>query len=470
VDISLDGTTWTTLTSYTSTQGVQNAFASSTIALTGPFLNQPTVYIRLRLVSPWGWYWAVNSVTVTAASTAAAFSWTSTPAGFTSGLEDPTGVTPSVSSTYTVTATNNYGCSTSATTASVTVTPAPAAPTSAGNSRCGAGTVALSATTAAGTTVDWFANPTGGAPLASGTGTLNYTTPSISVTTIYYAEARNTTTNCRSTTRTAVTATINQTPAITSPFTGKGCSGFAFSATPTNVDDGVVPAGTTYTWSAPTGSGFTGGSAQSTPQSSISQTLTLTGASAAVASYTVTPRVGTCTGATFTANITINPNPTVAITSDYCSVGGTAVLSATAGLSSYTWSTGSTGATLNVQQAGSYSVTAFNAQGCSATASIGVATELVTNGNFSAGNTGFVSGYTFVADGPTGLRLLTIEECKAIMGFPKKFKIPVSRTQMYRQMGNSVAVPVVTAIATEMLTTLVKGLRQTKRAERAKAK
>jgi len=54
---------------------------------------------------------------------------------------------------------------------------------------------------------------------------------------------------------------------------------------------------------------------------------------------------------------------------------------------------------------------------------------------------------TFVADGPTGLRLLTESECKAIMGFPKNFKIPVSRTQMYRQMGNSVAVPVIKQIA-----------------------
>ena len=54
---------------------------------------------------------------------------------------------------------------------------------------------------------------------------------------------------------------------------------------------------------------------------------------------------------------------------------------------------------------------------------------------------------TFVRDGETGLRLLTADECKAIMGFPKKFKIPVSRTQMYRQMGNSVAVPVITELA-----------------------
>ncbi len=36
------------------------------------------------------------------------------------------------------------------------------------------------------------------------------------------------------------------------------------------------------------------------------------------------------------------------------------------------------------------------------------------------------------------------------MGFPKDFVIPVSRTQMYRQMGNSVVVPVVTKIAEQI--------------------
>ena len=58
---------------------------------------------------------------------------------------------------------------------------------------------------------------------------------------------------------------------------------------------------------------------------------------------------------------------------------------------------------------------------------------------------------TFVKDGPTGLRLLTANECKAIMGFPPEFQIPVSRTQMYRQMGNSVAVPVIGAIAEKLV-------------------
>ena len=54
---------------------------------------------------------------------------------------------------------------------------------------------------------------------------------------------------------------------------------------------------------------------------------------------------------------------------------------------------------------------------------------------------------TFVKGGETGLRLLSVNECKAIMGFPADFEIPVSRTQMYRQLGNSVAVPVAREIA-----------------------
>ena len=61
---------------------------------------------------------------------------------------------------------------------------------------------------------------------------------------------------------------------------------------------------------------------------------------------------------------------------------------------------------------------------------------------------------TFVADGPTKLRLLSENECKAIMGFPKSFRIPVSRTQMYRQFGNSVAVPVVSALARSIISHL----------------
>ena len=61
---------------------------------------------------------------------------------------------------------------------------------------------------------------------------------------------------------------------------------------------------------------------------------------------------------------------------------------------------------------------------------------------------------TFVRGGKTGLRLLTEQECKAIMGFPPDFVVPVSRTQMYHQFGNSVAVPVVQKISEQIVNAL----------------
>ena len=64
---------------------------------------------------------------------------------------------------------------------------------------------------------------------------------------------------------------------------------------------------------------------------------------------------------------------------------------------------------------------------------------------------------TFVEDGETGLRLLSELECKRLMGFPEEFVFPVSRTQMYRQLGNSVVVPMVRSVAVEMKKALAEG-------------
>jgi DNA (cytosine-5)-methyltransferase 1 len=47
-------------------------------------------------------------------------------------------------------------------------------------------------------------------------------------------------------------------------------------------------------------------------------------------------------------------------------------------------------------------------------------------------------------------RRLTPRECARLMGFPDSFRIPVSDTQAYRQFGNSVVVPVMTAVANHM--------------------
>lgn len=61
---------------------------------------------------------------------------------------------------------------------------------------------------------------------------------------------------------------------------------------------------------------------------------------------------------------------------------------------------------------------------------------------------------TFVKDGESGIRLLSENECKSLMGFDRDFMFPVSRTQMYRQLGKSVVVPVIQAIAKEVLNTI----------------
>jgi hypothetical protein len=94
----------------------------------------------------------------------------------------------------------------------------PSAPTVTSGSRLNAGTVTLSAVAPSGSTVDWYANATGGNVLSGGLGVTTFTTPSLSNTTTYYVQSRNTSTGCVSSTRTAVTATVN----YPTPFTYSG--------------------------------------------------------------------------------------------------------------------------------------------------------------------------------------------------------------------------------------------------------
>jgi len=91
-------------------------------------------------------------------------------------------------------------------------------------SRCGSGTVTLSATPSSGSAIRWFSVATGGTSLGT---SLSFTTPSISATTIYYAEAFNG--SCIST-RVAVTATVTTPPALTlSSSSASICSGSSSS-------------------------------------------------------------------------------------------------------------------------------------------------------------------------------------------------------------------------------------------------
>jgi DNA (cytosine-5)-methyltransferase 1 len=51
-------------------------------------------------------------------------------------------------------------------------------------------------------------------------------------------------------------------------------------------------------------------------------------------------------------------------------------------------------------------------------------------------------------------RFLTLKECLKIQGFPENFKLTNSYSHALRQIGNSVAVPVVKALAKEISNSL----------------
>ncbi|MFZ4708125.1 MAG: PKD-like domain-containing protein, partial [Bacteroidales bacterium] len=88
------------------------------------------------------------------------------------------------------------------------------------------------------------------------------------------------------------------------------------------------------------------------------------------------------------------PVPEPNILADYCIVPGMIRLTASVG-STYLWNTGETTRIIEVDIAGVYSVVVTNVSGCSATAFFAVSVEKVVNGDFSAGNTGFTSGYVY---------------------------------------------------------------------------
>ena len=146
-----------------------------------------------------------------------------------------------------------------------------------------------------------------------------------------------------------VTVTVNPKPVITNQ-SQTICSGATFTVTPSNGGGNIVPSGTTYSWSAPSGSGFSGGTAAS--GSSISGTLTNTTKSPVTATYTVTPTSGTgsCSGSSFTVTVTVNPTVkagTISATASTICIGANSTYS-TNGTTGGTWSSDNTGvATVN---------------------------------------------------------------------------------------------------------------------------
>jgi len=166
-----------------------------------------------------------------------------------------------------------------------------------------------------------------------------------------------------------VDVTVKPAPAIDNLDT-LACSEETFSVTPQNGADGIVPAGTTYSWPIPNMSdGMTGGSPGSGALS-ISGTLTNPSDTAQTATYTVTPSVGGCAGEPFDVVVTVYPKPAINPMRDTICSGGDFDLTPTDGINgsippgtSYSWLapsvTGITGTTAGNNEA-SISDTLFN--------------------------------------------------------------------------------------------------------------
>ncbi|MFZ1685786.1 MAG: hypothetical protein WAU70_00075, partial [Flavobacteriales bacterium] len=114
VEVSTNGTSWTTLQTYSSDQGGLTSFASASVSLNS-VANQPTVYVRFRYTASNDAWWAIDNVSVTGNGPGAlTWGWTSTPGVFTSSNQNPTGVTVPVSTNYLLTATAQNNCTNTA--------------------------------------------------------------------------------------------------------------------------------------------------------------------------------------------------------------------------------------------------------------------------------------------------------------------------------------------------------------------
>ncbi|OYX86165.1 MAG: lectin, partial [Flavobacteriales bacterium 32-34-25] len=216
-------------------------------------------------------------------------------------------------------------------------------------SRCGTGTVTLQAIASAGT-ISWYDAATGGNLLATGN---NFTTPSLSITTFYYAQIA----DCEST-RVRVTATINVIPTLNVANTTVPLCGVGTATLTATTDVGIINwySSSTDTIILGTGNQFT------TPTITANTTY-----------YAEAVNNG-CKSATRTAiNVVVYPKPNVMDETLILCKGSNIVLNAGLSGMSYLWSTGATSQEITVSTGGTYTVDVTKENNCSSRKTIIVA-------------------------------------------------------------------------------------------------
>jgi hypothetical protein len=282
------------------------------------------------------------TLNASSATSGVTFNWYTTAAGGSPIATASTYTTPSLAATttYYVSAVNS-GCEGDRVPVTATINPLPQI-SGTGASRCGTGTVTLTASsTTSGATFNWYTAAIGGSPVATGA---SYSTPSISTTTTYYVASVSG--SCESA-RQAVTATVNVLPAVSLGNDTAICPGG------TLVLDATA-SGVTYLWDdASTGATRSVGAAGT-------YHVTITDANSCTGSDTITVGVNTLPVVNLGADTAICDGAVVTL--DAGNAGG-----------SYLWDDASTAQTRDINTDGSYSVVVTDANGCSNSDTIAIA-------------------------------------------------------------------------------------------------
>lgn len=245
-----------------------------------------------------------------------------------------------------------------------TVNPIPSDASVTNGSRCGAGTVSLSAS--GGQTYAWYNSATGGTAI-SGANAATYVTPSLNSTTNYFVTIVGTG-NCESANRIQVTATINNIPTPPSTVTSTSVCG----AGSVSMTASAIQSGESYQWftTASGGTAISGANA-AIYSTSINSTSTF---------YVGTISSAGCESTTRTSvTAVVNSIPVQATTSNDSICGNGSIMLTASGATSggsYQWYTSATGNTaINSATSASYTtpvlsastnyfVTLITAEGC----------------------------------------------------------------------------------------------------------
>ena len=169
VEVTTNGTDWAPIASYTTTQGSFSNFVYTKIDLGAAYLGIPSIQIRFNYQATYGYWWAIDNVTVSGTRTNYDYSWSASPSG-TSGLPAGAGTpsttnasitaNPTITTIYTVTASTGDGLVGQSST-TVTVNPLPSTPTISASGPlnfCSGGSVTL--TSSVGTSYLWSTGAT----------------------------------------------------------------------------------------------------------------------------------------------------------------------------------------------------------------------------------------------------------------------------------------------------------------------